>query len=93
MDQNLKSERPEEGSLSNDRILRKKCGTSDEDDRDAAEFNAMVEEGSGCQSYPEDCESDVWLLPGDLDSEPDSSACRMETLPEMAIIIENLYIN
>jgi hypothetical protein len=53
----------------------------------------MVEEGRECQSYPENYESDVCPLSGELDSETDSFTCRTETLPEMAIIIENLYIN
>ena len=53
----------------------------------------MVEEGRGCQSHSENYESDVWLLPGDLDSDADSFTRRADTLPEMAIIIENLYVN
>jgi hypothetical protein len=93
MDQSQKNEGSAKGPLSEECAWRKKRLTSDEDERDAAEFNAMVEEGRGCQSYPKDYESDVWPLSGDLDSEADSFTRRADTLPEMAIIIENLYIN
>ena len=94
MDQSQKSEGSAEGPLSVEECAwRKKRLTSDEDERDAAEFNAMVEEGRECQSHPENYESDVWPLSGELDSETDSFTCGTETLPEMAIIIENLYIN
>ena len=93
MDQSQKSEGSAEGPLSEECAWRKKRLTSDEDERDAAEFNAMVEEGRGCQSHSENYESDVWLLPGDLDSDADSFTRRADTLPETAIIIENLYVN
>jgi hypothetical protein len=72
--------------------MRKECIVSEEDALEAAEFNAMIDETGARESYLEDHESDVWLLAGDLNPEDDCSAHGTETLPEMDIIIENLYI-